>query len=245
MGAPHALKPPEEGMMSPFKEIAPMTPEEEAQRRYKINRAVQWVWRGMVIVILIFQIVTLVLYAMSYDRWLKSQAEQNKALAYLVDVTVDKSTIDPLTNQATPWIVEIYRNLSEEIRKDQEARETMVGQMQDYTQQGIARQKKNEELVLEQKQNTEAFGAELDQFKKDIEGDLSGERADRESWAKSLLDSMTKLEQSSAVVKKKVEQRIINPSDVAPIYHQNRILKKQNKQLKEEKKPVVKIWPWQ
>lgn len=232
-------------MMAPFGELAPMTAEEALARRVKINHAVQWVWRVLVIVIVLFQMVNLLISFNNQDSTRKALNAQSKAIAYLVDVTVDKQTIDPKTGQATPWIVEIYQRLVGVIHADEEARDRMVSEMQSYTQLGEERQKKNEELVSAQKEDTQKLGHMLEQFKNDIESDMAGERADRDSWAKALLESMMKVEQSSAVVKRKVEQKIINPSDVAPVYHANRILRKQNQQLKEKKKPVIKIWPWQ
>lgn len=217
--------------MSPTKELGFMSPEEATRRNLKVSNALQWVWRGMVIVILIFQIVNLLLFAVAYNGWQASQKAQNKAIAYLVDVTVDKSTIDPKTNEATPWIVEIYQKLVGVIHADEETRDRMVAQMQDYTRLGEARQKKNEELVSQQKNDQDAFI-------KTFESDLAGERDDRNSWAKAVLDALQR-------VKMKVDQKIINPADVAPVYRQNRVLQKQNRKLKEQKKPVVKIWPWQ
>lgn len=232
-------------MMAPFQELAPMTAEEALARRIKINHAIQWVWRGVVIVILLFQIVNL-LIQYSFNKFqAASQQAQSDAIKYLVDVTVDRSSIDPKSGVATPWIVEIYRRLSDELEKNQLGRAKMLAQMQAYTDLGEARQKRNEELVREQKDNTALFGSQLESFKESIESDLAGERADRESWAKALLNSMTKVEKNSATVREKVQQRIINPSDVAPVIRRDRILERQNRRLKQEKTPVVKLWPWQ
>lgn len=139
--------------MSPMDELSPMNPDEELRQRIKIHNAIQWTWRLLVIMIVIFQIVGLVMlnnFITNVTSILKSQSE---AMKYVVAVTVDEKTIDPDTKLPTPWVVEIYRKLEMALKADQQSRDQFTHLAQD-------RVLKNSEIAEQMQKQFDGFISE-------------------------------------------------------------------------------------
>lgn len=193
--------------MSPTDELSPMNPDEELRQRIRIHNAIQWTWRLLVIMIVIFQIVGLVMlnnFIINVTSILKSQSD---AMKYVVAVTVDERTIDPDTKLPTPWVVEIYRKLDAALKVDQDSRI-------DFNRLAQERVAKNGEIAEQMQRQFDNFIAEYraedEAAKKDREGLLDQSKETLSEARAARVDAKV-TRYHSARVQQKVLQALPQP----------------------------------